>query len=300
LRVLIDDQPLDVTLETEETLSQVIMGVSSYLMGHGLIITGLDVDDNALELDQLAVWGDREIEGIREIHLRTQAHWELSLNHLHLVHQFLEDWHSALSAKDDDRVRALATNQSDLAGHLEEHIALIFNDLPSSAFESLFSVAGNPELMARPEGGPDALMKELDILIPLIEQRLAEMNQPARVAAATATLVTGMLPGLQEISVMLQTGRDQEAMAILFRFTESLEKLLRTLPHLARVDQSFNSVYHRDSTLVAAGADLNERLHELVEAFDSEDTVLIGDLLEYEIVPRIEQLLAVIPTGSGE
>ncbi len=38
--------------------------------------------------------------------------------------------------------------------------------------------------------------------------------------------------------------------------------------------------------------ELNSNLKELIEAFKTNDSVLIGDLLEYEIAPRIEMLIA--------
>jgi hypothetical protein len=39
-------------------------------------------------------------------------------------------------------------------------------------------------------------------------------------------------------------------------------------------------------------ADFNGILRELLGAFDTKDTVLIGDLLEYEVAPRIELFLS--------
>ena len=37
-------------------------------------------------------------------------------------------------------------------------------------------------------------------------------------------------------------------------------------------------------------SDLNRILTELIEAFEAKDSVLIGDLLEYEVTPRLEGL----------
>jgi hypothetical protein len=41
-------------------------------------------------------------------------------------------------------------------------------------------------------------------------------------------------------------------------------------------------------------AELNRVLGELLSAFRARDTVLIGDLLEYEVAPRLRQLQAVL------
>jgi len=35
-------------------------------------------------------------------------------------------------------------------------------------------------------------------------------------------------------------------------------------------------------------------LSELLEAFDARDSVLIGDLMEYEIAPRLERLRSIL------
>ena len=299
MRVFIDDHPLDITLEHEKTLSEVLAGVNEFLTANGMILTALTVDNDTLELDSLSDWGSRPIAGVNEIRLATQPQWELILTHLHLVGGFLHAWRTALSCDDRPAVAHLADDQTDLARHLEEHVGLIFTDLPDGAFNSLFSVTGDPALMADPPSGRKAVLAEMDQLIPLIEQRIAEIQSPERVVATVAGLVTSLIPQVQEVSILLQTGKDSDAMSLVVRFTELTEKLFRTLPHLARVHEGFRERYLDGQRLPALTIDLNERLHELVEAFGAQDSVLIGDLLEYEIVPRIEELIAVLPADSG-
>ncbi|TVQ96170.1 MAG: hypothetical protein EA403_16705 [Spirochaetaceae bacterium] len=299
MRVLIDDHPLDVTLEQEKTLSEVLAGVNEFLSANGMILTALSVDNDELELDALSEWGSRSISGVQEIRLITQPQWELVLTHLHLVGGFIHAWREALVSNESPTVAQLAQDQSDLARHLEEHVGLIFTDLPDGAFTNLFSVTGDPKLMADPPTGRNALLTEMDQLIPLIEQRIAEIQTPERVVAAVAGLVTSLIPQVQEVSILLQTGKDTDAMSLVVRFTELTEKLFRTLPHLARVNEGFRERFLDGERLPALTADLNERLHELVDAFGAQDSVLIGDLLEYEIVPRIEELIAVLPADNG-
>ena len=40
--------------------------------------------------------------------------------------------------------------------------------------------------------------------------------------------------------------------------------------------------------------ELTPVLRELVAAFDAKDSVLIGDLLEYEVAPRVERLMPLL------
>ena len=48
----------------------------------------------------------------------------------------------------------------------------------------------------------------------------------------------------------------------------------------------------RDQSLKDYLEDMNRVLEELTEAFNARDTVMLGDLLEYEISPRLEPLVA--------
>ncbi len=299
MRVLIDDHPLDVTIEQEETLSEVLAGVSEFLTANGMILTALSVDNDNLELDSLSEWGSRSITGVNEIRLATQPQWELILTHLHLVGGFIHAWREALASGDSAAVTRLAEEQSDLARHLEEHVGLIFTDLPDGALANLFSVTGDATLMANPPAGKRAVLSEMDQLVPLIEQRIAEIQTPERVVATVAGLITSLIPHVQEVSILLQTGKDSDAMSLVVRFTELTEKLFRTLPHLARAHEGFRERYLDGERVPALISSLNERLHELVDAFGAQDSVLIGDLLEYEIVPRIAELIAVLPGDTG-
>ena len=63
-------------------------------------------------------------------------------------------------------------------------------------------------------------------------------------------------------------------------FTGLVERLLR-LYH--RFNETDGSEAHVEG--------LNEVLEELVQALGEEDTVLVGDVVEYEVVPKMERFL---------
>jgi len=76
-------------------------------------------------------------------------------------------------------------------------------------------------------------------------------------------------------------------MEAVVRFSELSQRLLR---HLR--SRGVPAVGGRESREFFT--DLNRVLGELLSAFQAHDTVLIGDLLEYEIAPRLRQLQAVL------
>lgn len=86
-----------------------------------------------------------------------------------------------------------------------------------------------------------------------------------------------------EVSVLLQSGKDREAMETVARFTDLIEAVLAILPRT------------RDGGQAAAlFADFNPRLREVLAAFDAKDFILVGDILEYEIAPRLEGLSSLL------
>jgi len=66
------------------------------------------------------------------------------------------------------------------------------------------------------------------------------------------------------------------------RFSELSQSLVRLVASI------FPDNSNED--LEAFYEELNGVLSELLEAFDAKDSVLIGDLMEYEIAPRLERL----------
>lgn len=102
---------------------------------------------------------------------------------------------------------------------------------------------------------------------------------------------------LSEIPVLLQTGEDGEVMEIIHAFARDFESLCQSIPLL-------NSISTRDvSTLLVDGIPLDQYpsqltplLGELIEAIKSNDTVLMGDISEYELAPKVEALASVLGT----
>ncbi len=116
----------------------------------------------------------------------------------------------------------------------------------------------------------------------------ADLEDLHRAMQSAVAALEGTGAELEEVSLLLQTGRDRPAMEAVIRFSDRFQELLGLLLRLqqaGRLDPSAASIEGR--TLESFAAGLNEALRELLQAFQNRDSVLIGDLLEYEVAPRL-------------
>ncbi|MQY76900.1 MAG: hypothetical protein GH155_04645 [Spirochaeta sp.] len=120
---------------------------------------------------------------------------------------------------------------------------------------------------------------------------LTEISNPVKALNNLALELEKCISEISDVSLLLQTGKDRKAMEAIIRFTELNENLIRVFLNLkmSRSEES-EELTIDDMSLKEFYTELNTVLKELVEAFHSQDSVLIGDLLEYEIAPRLESI----------
>jgi hypothetical protein len=105
---------------------------------------------------------------------------------------------------------------------------------------------------------------------------------------------TACIPHLQEIPVLLQTGKDLKVMEIINAFSSDLKSLYQILPLLSIAGFPSTGPEINGILLTDYPAELSPILKEMMGALESKDTILVGDLSEYELAPRIEHLGSVL------
>lgn len=103
-------------------------------------------------------------------------------------------------------------------------------------------------------------------------------------------------PNLVEIPVLLQTGKDMRVMEIINACSSDLHNLYQILPLLPIAGISGNGPDIDGTPLGSYPSVLSPVLRDLLEALEKKDTILVGDLSEYELAPRIEKLGTVLAT----
>jgi hypothetical protein len=283
VRLTINDENVTYSLEKEKTLGEVVHGVRTWLAAAGFVITGLSADGRDLLESPAESWGSAALAGISTLAVRTTHTGDIRIAHWKTV----ETWLQMLSGELD----ALPGGSS--AETLEE----LLKDLPQTArgfaanpflppgsdtvsrFLSLFADASASAIRSWPAEKIRDARELVGHLRGSVAARLADAMHPEAALARCAGNIRGSMGELKEVSVLLQTGRDRPAMEAVIRFTDLVQEIMDLLPFLPP-DPQRGRLF----------AELTPVLKELVGAFDSRDSVLIGDLLEYEVAPRLEKL----------
>src|SRR5574344_1046143 len=109
---------------------------------------------------------------------------------------------------------------------------------------------------------------------------------------------TKLAKELQDVPVMLQSGRDKDANLIITKLSSEIDRFC----HSATLSALFPATY---CTLLVDGKEIGSFFAEFApilsdfeKALQDKDTVTVGDLAEYEISPRLEKLSSAIKSIS--
>jgi hypothetical protein len=287
LEIRVNEQPLAFRLENERTLEEVVRGLEQWLSGSGLVLCEARWGDRDLLALPAGEWAATPPAEVQRLELTVRHAAELRRENLGTLGDFLEgvrDWAR------EPREEAAAELERGYPFFLEG-IHRHFSEAEVGA-----QLAGLSPLAAGPGGGalgglaPEARARLGEAAAALGERialRLAEGDDPRAALARLGAELEATAAGISEVSVLLATGRDRQAMQRVVGFSELSQRLLALLGRLG-----VPAVGGQEPREFFAG--LNRVLQDLLAAFQARDTVLIGDLLEYEVAPRLRQLQGVL------
>ena len=99
---------------------------------------------------------------------------------------------------------------------------------------------------------------------------------------------------IEDTSVKLQSGKDKEAASVIYAFADTVEQFCQLVSMAALFPTLFQTCRINGMNIKDFFSDFSPVLKEFEEALANKDTVMIGDLAEYEIKPRIEAICSMI------
>ncbi len=285
MEILVNQEPLNYTLESEESLGQVIDGLASWLKNGRYAITSIEVDDQSLPIHDRTRWEGLEVGSVATLSVAAFPLSHVEQTTLAAIADYCVLLERAIDEKNTNAMKELVEELPYVRNRLDEFFpALTSAESPEGFLDDSALRRGEiPHSDARAR-----LKTQLSGITTVVESRLREFQNPARELALTLGRLVACSEPLVEVPIQLQTGNESSAMGTIVRFTELLSRVIRLLT-LVNDDEELDSDLDTDR-LGAFALELTPFLQQLQEAFEVQDGVLIGDLLEYEIAPRLAQL----------
>lgn len=289
MKIIINNEEMDITLEKESTLGEIFTSLREWLSQGGLYPLSLELDNESADIVDQSDWAGLPLDSCEAFHLRAgnlnqlrQQQLMVILDYLNLLIQTL----GSLQNSGDDQMFKKAFSEY---SHVRNALPSVLR-LEEESFINDFKRLEDAKAAVESSPGDGAALKEFndrlkDLRIILLD-RLQEVNKPGKELNTAITLLKNIVPGLEEAGVALQTGKEREAYGLIFRISETAAKFIRIMNILGIDDQEIrHDEVHRNLQK------LSEIIGEMNQAISSEDTVMLADLLEYDLQELLESLI---------
>ncbi len=303
MEIKINGEPLEYSLEQEDSLPEILDAIDSWLSSSRHIITELRINGTLYTPEDRGTWGTIPLSTVDLLEIEASTAFQLRVNNLETVIQFLSLLSKSVENDDEAGKKELMAEYPYVQKSLSDLLA-------APGYRGNEPISQQLDLILQKSGlssdGWDSSMKTAVLtacnqVIMLLQERLREIEDPLNELFSSKEVITKSLEDTAEVSVLLQTGKDKEAMTRVLSFLDLSQKILRCLSYLINkgiIDAK--TPVHGETSLEDYYSELNKVMQELIEAFEAKDSILIGDFLEYEISPRIHTLLESLHSLSTE
>ncbi len=286
MEIRINDTVLDFTLENEKILGEIIEQIDHWLNSSKLVLTSITFDNKELLSLPTAEWRDIPVEKVKTLKLTAKPGYEVRAANMETILEFLTLLRNALQSRDMKLLKELQDGFSIMSESIKKHLP----DHPETEL-TLAELSNLINSISWEKAEVNRALHLTKQLSEIINKLLTEIRDPVKALNNLALELEQCISEISDVSLLLQTGKDRKAMEAIIRFSELNENLVRIFQNLQNNRQKETEELTIDGmSLEKFYTELNAILKELVEAFHAQDSVLIGDLLEYEIAPRLESI----------
>lgn len=269
--VRINQTAVDFTLEHETTLAQFLASLGQWAAAEQLSIRGILVDGLSVDADE------RPLTSVRTIDVETVPLSEEQRARADVIATYF------------DLVSQAARSSSP---SLVDELHREYPSVRAALFPLLAPWEGRlTEALGRLDGPwTNSLLAEAaDELSEAASARLKELQAPAEALAETLTSLEVRAASLNELGLLFQRGQDKDAFARILSLFTVVEDVERRAELYVKQNADVQSAWTDFST------EWQPFLKETEAALDAGDYILLTDLLEYEILPRLLSLRPLFP-----
>jgi hypothetical protein len=273
MKISINEQPADIILESEKTVGELLSGLEEWLQGSGNRISGLQINGQTVNLLSFTEAFERSLESIESIDIKVSTLPELALEALFNAQDIVKVYGDS-SFEEQNHIKH-NWEESAAAHFLSEQIA----DIALSMHKTFLG---------------EYTCEEMGLLI---NERIRELMDPEREFGNLSALISGIAARLEDLPLDIQTGKDIRVAETVQLFSHTTEKLFRLLQLLKLQGFAIESIFIDTVSADTFIEEFSATIKELLAAYEIQDAVLVGDLAEYELSPRLLKLYSALRDG---
>jgi hypothetical protein len=269
MEIRINGKKADITLENEKTIGEIMANLENWLASSGHRLSGISIDGRNEDTRPLVEIFSLQVDSVKTLDLVTSSLADL---YAATLLNLLEDIKEFESLKTEDKHNYFDSwKQRAQALFISEQMGDLFN-----FYVNLFMYG----------------TMGAETVYSITEERLREVREPNNEFSKIKPLLDETCGMLLDLPLDVQTGKDAKASQTIQIFSGVAEKILRILRQFDI--QGFLSHDDGESQIISMIESFGNIVKELLEAYERNDTVLVGDLAEYEASPRLKELYEVI------
>ena len=275
MEISINNKPADIVLENEKNMGDLLTGFEQWLEGTGSRLSGLCIDGMDISAAGISEIFELKLDNIKTLDIRISFIDELSMEALAELKEYCNMY---ADSSFEERAR-LQKKWEDSAAK-----AFLAEEIKDVHDLSCLSFTGQGIL---PEN-----------LSSIAEERYRELANPNEEINNTEKTLLEIINRMEELPLDIQTGKDSRASESVQLFSGMGEKLFRILFIFRKRGLAFDSFMVDGMPVIDFLDDFGAALKELTTAYINQDLVLIGDLAEYELAPRLLKLFTALKDFS--
>jgi hypothetical protein len=260
MNILINGQIADITLENEKSLGEVLQILDRELAKSGAGLNALAIDGQAVDPSNLSSVFSKDINTIQKIEIQVNSSDQLFAQALIQIYNDILEYEN-----------------------LDYAQKTLFFESWKTSTHALFSQKEIPDIYelftAYTQGSINMLTARS-----VLEERLREIAHPEEELASIKKNVDECCARLLDLPVDMQTGKDRQAAQTIQLFSGIAEKIIRISKWLILQNPD------NEESIKTLFSGFGKSVKEILEAYKKNDTVMTGDIAEYEIAPSIKEL----------
>jgi len=305
LTVLINNEPVEASFENEKTLNEIVSSLERWLGEQDLVCTAIEVDGHAIDPSNRLYLAERPVSSVQKINITASPLSLIEGENCVEIMRYLMRFDAALTAESGDIYTSEAreglrwvTGSIRLLAGLH-HIDL--DSQPSRENSIAKTILALEQAAADLDAAPeDARHKAeyrgvlLQILKPFTVQAhdiLLQVNKNIESNEDFAAKIENLkgdfarqAVSIESVASDLQTGKEVRALTLIQETVVLLEEFVALMEKMHRRSLiNLENIRNEDGEISGWLDKLTHIGQEIIQAFDEKDSILLGDLFEYEI-----------------